>query len=98
MQDVTIYILASLAVVYLVMAGAAVLVVWRLISERRYYDNPASLAIGVACWVLMIAGICGGGFARWGFGRSPGRSFCWWCWSKRCGRGVRPGNIRCSGR
>ncbi len=71
MQDVTIYILASLAVVYLVMAGAAVLVVWRLISERRYYDNPASLAIGVACWVLMIAGICGGGFALMGLWSIP---------------------------
>ena len=71
MQDATIYILAILAVVYLVMAGAAGLLVWRLISERRYYDNPASLAIGATGWTLAIVGICGGGFVLVGFWSIP---------------------------
>ena len=98
-DDPTIYIAAILAVVDLALAGAAVLVLWRLISgQRRHYDNACSAwSIDVACWLLVVVGISAA-VCCWGSSRGRfGAALCWWCSSKWSGRGVPPGNIRCSG-
>ncbi len=57
-DDPTIYIAAILAVVDLALAGAAALVLWRLMSgQHRHYDRLLGLVVDVACWLLAVVGI-----------------------------------------